>query len=164
MVFRTTVLGLLLVGAAGCSSSVMSGPIEFVHTFDGPSETSVWVATGEAIDEGLLCPSATGLLDALEDENGNVRTPEELDELRRGSTAFVSVAVEDMVCDDSSGNFALRITSQIDPDSAGGVDSTTWSIVGGAEYGGITGSGDTGSLQVQGGTTVLTGAGTMTTG
>lgn len=163
MAFRTTVLGLLLMSVAGCSSSALSGPIEFVHTFDGPSETSEWLATGEAIDEGLLCPSATGFLDAFEDENGNARTPEELDDLNHGSVTFVSVSVEEMVCDDGSGNFALRIINQVDPTGTGGVDSATWTVVGGAEYDGITGSGAIDTSQFQGSTAEFTGSGTVTT-
>ena len=162
MAFRSALVGLLLVVLGGCSSNSLSGPIEFVHTFDRPSETSTWAANGEAIDIGLLCQSATGFLPSFEDENGNVRTLEELEELNQGSVPFVSVSVEQMACNDGSGNFTLRFINQVDPTTAEGIVGVTWAIDGGAEYDDMAGSGSSELPQSRGNIIVWTASGTMT--
>jgi len=161
MALRSALVGLLFVALGGCASSGLSGPIEFVHTFDRPSETSTWSANGEAIDIGLLCSSATGFLPTFEDENGNVRTPDELEELNQGSVPFVSVSVEQMACDDGSGNFILRFINQVDPATVEGIVGVAWAIDGGAEYDDMTGSGSSELPQSQGNIVVWTASGTM---
>lgn len=164
MVFRSALLCLLLAVLPACTSGSTSEAIEFVHTFDGATETSVWTATGESIDNGFLCPAATGFLKGFEDEDGNTRTFEELAALNEGSDPFVSVSVESMVCDDDSGNFTLRFINQIDPSAAERLVSTTWTIAGGAEYEATDGSGNGAPPQSTGTTAVWTASGTLTTG
>ena len=75
---RLTILLSLLLVVVGCSSGSDSGDIAFEHMFDMPTETSVWTATGEAIDNSLLCPEATGAVQGFEDEDGAVRVPQDI--------------------------------------------------------------------------------------
>ena len=164
MVLRSALFCLVLAALTACTPSDTSEAVEFVHTFDGPTETSTWTATGEAIDNGYLCPEATGFLEGFEDENGNARTSEEVAALNAGAEPFVIVSVESQVCDDDSGNFALRFIDQIDPTTASGIVSTTWTVVGGAEYDSTEGSGDTVPPEPEGSTSVRTASGTLATG
>jgi hypothetical protein len=146
------------------SESPANGPVVFEHVFDRSSETSTWTATGEAIDNGLLCPAATGDLQGFEDENGNVRRPDEIGGLYEAGEPFVNVPVELMTCDDGSGEFALRLFNEIDPAIENGppLVASTWTITGGSGYGTMNGEGDAG-LPSEDGPKVLTeGAGTIT--
>ena len=115
MLRRFTFLVALLTLAVACSSGSDSGDIAFEYILDLPSETSVWTASGEVIDSGLLCPTAQGIIEGLEDENGNPRTPADVGALFEASEPFVSVSVELMTCDDDSGEFTLRFIHELDP-------------------------------------------------
>lgn len=160
-----TLMVSLMLLAAGCSSNSDASEITFEHVFDRPTETSVWTATGEAIDNELLCPQATGVIQGFEDENGAVRrVPEEIEALYEAGQPFVNVSVELMTCDDGSGVFTLRLSNEIDPAIAEGVPvvESTWSVTGGSGYDDIEGGGDNELPQEQGGTVTEIGTGTIT--
>lgn len=157
-------LASLLLLAAGCSSSSDSGEITFEHVFDMSTETSVWTATGEAIDSELLCREATGVVQGFEDEDGAVRMPEQIGALYETGEPFVNVSVESMTCDDGSGAFVLRFINEIDPAIVDGVPvvASTWTITGGSGYDTTEGSGDNGIPQEDGGMSTQNGTGTIT--
>ena len=159
-----TLLASLLLLAVGCSSSSESGEITFEHVFDVPTETSAWSATGEAIDDELLCPEATGIIQGFEDEDGAVQRPEEIGAFYEAGEPFVNVSVEFMTCNDGSGTFTLRIINEIDPAITEGVPvvESTWSITGGSGYDTIEGIGDNDLPQEDGGKSTQIGTGTIT--
>jgi len=78
-------LSLLLL-VVGCSAGSDSGDISFEHAYKVwvTPDTSVWTATGKAIDNDLFCPAANGTFERYEDEDGATRTSEELLALIRG--------------------------------------------------------------------------------
>lgn len=158
-----TLLSLLLLVAA-CSSSADSGDIAFEHRFDMPTETSVWTATGEAIDDGLLCPAATGILQGFETEDGEVRTPPDIGALYDAGEPFVNVSVELMTCDDGTGDFTLRFFNELDPSITDGppVVAATWTITGGSGSDTTNGEGDSELPQDDGTSSVYMGTGSIT--
>ena len=151
-------LSLLLL-VVGCSSGSDSGDISFEHVNNVwvTPETTVWTATGKAIDNDLFCPAANGTFERYEDEDGATRTSEEIQALIRAEEPFV--LVWSMTCDDGSGEFTLRInTPHLDSD-------WTWTITGGAGYDSTSGKGgielplddeDVGDLLVYRGTGAIT--------
>ena len=138
---------------------------EFEYAFDLSTEIGVWIATGEAIDSGLLCARATAIGGEFEDENGNIRAFEELDALNQGSERFVSVDAEQMECDDGSGNFTLRLINEVDPMKSDrhGIVATTWTITGGTGYDDVHGSGDSSLPEFLATSMELTASGSLTT-
>jgi hypothetical protein len=134
-------LSLLLV-VVGCSSGSGSGDIAFEHVraFEG---TSVWTATGEAIDDGLFCPAATGVLEGFEHEDGVAWTEDDSRSLFGGGEPFTIVSVESMTCDDGSGEFTLNFIDEVDPSEVPERDTKrTWTITGGSGYDTTSGEGD----------------------
>jgi hypothetical protein len=161
------ILSLTLVMVlTACSSASESGDVAFEYTFDMSTETGVWVASGEAIDNELICSQATAVGGEFEDENGNVRTFEELDALNQGSEPFVSVDAEEMECDDGSGSFTLRLINDVDltVEEAHGIVGTTWTITGETGYDGLEGEGDSAPPEFEGVEMALTGSGSVTNG
>ena len=161
---RRSVILLTLLLVAGCTSGGDSGDIAFTHAFDMPTETSVWAATGEAIDNDLLCSAATGMLQGFESEDGTSRMPEDIGSLYEAGDPFVNVAVESMTCDDGSGEFTIRLINEIDPTITGGVPVTasSWTITGGSGYDNTAGEGDNELPTEEGSTSVVEGTGTIT--
>jgi len=157
--------GLLLL-VAGCSSSSDSGEIAFEHVFDMPTENSVWTATGEAIDNDLLCQAATGVVQGFEDADGAVQTPEQIVAAYEAGEPFVNVAVESMTCEDGSGAFTLRFHNEIDPAITDGVPvvASTWTITGGSGYDTTEGDGNGELPEEQGQGSVQNATGTISTG
>ena len=167
MVHRSLVLLFALaVGLAACSSDSESSDIAFEYTFDMSSETGAWIASGEAIDNGLICSQATAVGGEFEDENGNIRTFEQLDALNQGSEPFVSVDAELMQCDDGTGSFTLRLINEVDPavEESHGIVGTTWTITGGTGYEDLEGDGGSDLPQFQDVQMALTGSGSVTAG
>lgn len=156
----------LLLAVVGCSSGSDSGDIAFEHVFYMPEGTSVWSATGEAIDNELLCSAATGILEGFEDEEGAVRRPEEIGALYEAGEPFVNVSVEKLTCDDGSGEFTLRFINDLDPTISDGppVVATTWTITGGAGYDSTEGDGEGELPEEQEQTSVQNATGTITKG
>jgi hypothetical protein len=157
------VLVVLMLPACSDSSDEV-GSIAFEDVFDQPSETSAWTASGEAIDNGLLCPAATGTLEGFEGENGEARGPDEIGELYEAGELFVNVSVELMTCDDGSGEFTLRLINEIDPAISDGVPvvASTWTITGGSGYDSTAGDGDSELPQEDGASSAIKGTGIIT--
>ena len=149
----------LFVLATGCASGSDAGDIAVDSGFCPSTEASVWTATGEAIDDGLLCAAATGVLEGFEDEDGGARTEDDLGSLFGAGEPFVSVSVDSMTCDDGSGEFTLRIINEVDPSKLDGTPilGSSWIITGGSGYDTTTGEG---SAEESG--TGLQGTGTLT--
>jgi hypothetical protein len=141
---RFMILLSLLLLVVGCSPGSDSADIAFNHGFDRSTEISWWTATGEAIDNDLLCSKATGVLEGFEDEDGAVRQPEEIGALHEAGEPFVNVSVELLTCDDGSGEFTLRFNNQLDPaiSNSPPVVASTWTITGGTGYVTTEGAGD----------------------
>lgn len=136
---RLSVVGLLMLLAyvlPACSSGDdEAASIAFEQSFDGAAQESLFAATGAAVEEDVMCPQATGSFVGNEDDDGNALTEEENAELYGGSERFVAVTVEEMVCDDGSGEFTLRIFTEIDPtDLDHAPETTRWTITGGVGY------------------------------
>jgi hypothetical protein len=140
------------------------GDIAFEHTLDMPSGTSVWTATGEAIDNDLFCSVATGVLDGFEDEDGAPRMPEDIEALFEAGEPFVNVSVESMSCGDAYANFELRFINEIDPSISDGepVTKVTWAITGGIGYDTTSGEGETEIPHADGDSFFYNGTGTIT--
>ena len=141
---RFMILLSLLLLVVGCSSGSVSGDIAFEHSLDMTTGTSVWTATGEAIDNDLFCSVATGVLKGFEDEDGAIRMPEDIEALFEAGEPFVNVSVESMSCDDAYADFELRFIDEIDPSISDGdrVAGVTWTITGGIGYETTSGEGD----------------------
>lgn len=151
---QLTFVGAVLLGAlfvAGCSSS-SDADVSFDYTFDLPSEVGAWAASGAAVDEGLVCPEAATVSGQFEDENGEIRTFEELDALNQGTEPFISVDAELMRCYDGSGEFTLRLINEVDPTSSAnhGIIGVTWTITGGTGYESLEGDGESDVLTFSG--------------
>lgn len=161
-----TLLVSLLLLLAGCSSRSDSGDVAFEHAFDMSNETSVWTATGAAIDNVLLCSAATGVIQGFEDQEGAVQTPDQIMALYEAGEPFVNVSVESMTCDDGSGTFTLRVINTIDPTISDGIPVTAsrWTITGGAGYDTTQGDGDAELPEEQGQVSFQTASGTISTG
>ena len=120
-------------GASGGSTSTEAdvAAISFEQSFDGPTQVSKFAASGQAVDEGLICAEATGAFVGNEDADGNTLTEEENAALYRGSERFVAVTVEEMTCDDGSREFVFRVFTEIDPaDPDYAPANTEWTITG----------------------------------
>ena len=165
MLRRSLLLMCMLLLIAACSSTTESGDIAFESIFDMPTRTSIWTATGDAIDDGLLCASATSPGESFEDENGVVRTIEDIMGLYEVGEPFVNVSVELMTCDDDSGQFHLRLIQEIDPSITDDVPVTasSWTITGDTGYENTTGEGDSELPREEGATAITEGNGTVTT-
>ena len=157
-------LGLVVLVAAACSSdSPDSASISFEQSFDGPTQVSLFAATGEAIDEGLICPGATGTFVGNEDADGNALSEAENAALYNGSERFVAVTVEEMTCDDGSGDFVFRVFTEIDPtDPDYAPENAEWTITGVTGYASTEGEGETSLPEIRDdGLFVWTGSGTI---
>lgn len=163
---RFMILSSLLLLIAGCSSGSDSGGIAFTHVFDNPTETAVWTATGEAIDNELLCPAATGVIEGFENEDGDVQGPEDIEALYEAGEPFTNVSVELLTCDDGSGDFTLRFINELDPALFIGppIVASAWTITGGTGYDTTEGDGDSELPVDQGLISVQSATGTITNG
>jgi hypothetical protein len=161
---RFMILLILLLLVVGCSSGSDSGDIAFEHSLDMPSGTSVWSATGEAIDSDLFCSAATGVLEGFEDEDGAARMPEDIEALFEAGEPFVNVSVESMSCETAYADFELRFINEIDPSITDGepVTKVTWAITGDVGYDTTSGQGDNEIPYVDGDSFIYNGTGTIT--
>ena len=141
-----------------------TGPIVFEHVLDMPTGTSVWTATGEAVDNDLFCSAATGVLEGFEDEDGATRMPEDIEALFEAGEPFVNVSVESMSCEDAYADFELRFINEIDPSISDGepVTGVTWTITGGIGYETTSGEGDNEIPHADGDSFFYNGTGTIT--
>ncbi len=134
---------------ASCSFGSESVDVAFEHVSDVSPGPSVWSASGEAIDTGLLCPTATGVFGGFEDEDGNPRTAQEIGtlferSLFERSDRLVIVGVHLMTCVDGSGEFTLRFINDTDP-SIFDTDPSfeaAWTITGGSGFDNREGDGE----------------------
>lgn len=144
-------LGLaLLVVVAGCSSGDVAS-VTFSHPQEGTGEIGVTVtASGEAVDQGLVCPESTQSTPRLYDMSGEEISEsdwfEMFDAAMDGGTVAEMVDRRVWTCSDGSGSFDMAHETRFDFsvfDFDGQQDVGTWDIEGGTgSYSGLSGSGD----------------------
>lgn len=144
-------LGLaLLVAVAGCSSGDVAS-VTFTHPQEGAGEVGVTVmASGEAVDQGLVCSESTQSTPRLYDMSGEEIY--ESDWFEMFDAAMDAGTVAEMIdrrvwtCSDGSGSFEMAHETRIDFSSfdlEGQQDVGRWKIEGGTgSYSGLSGSGD----------------------
>ena len=118
-----------LVGPVGAASPQHVTIVSHV-TFNpnGPNYGD-FVATGDAVDSGLICESGTFVDTAIRFAGG---------QSNRG--IFQLQVVKEFTCDDGSGTFAVKLQIQANFDT--GIESFTWVVIRGTgDYASLHGSG-----------------------
>ena len=139
-------VALVLPGQLGgdtASSGDEAGRIAFAVT-NTVEDKPLFAANGPAVEAGLICGTATGRWRQAEDSEGNVLEDWQITELWNRGTPHVYADVFDMLCDDGSGSFTLRIFGEIDPSDPDYSPETaehTWTITGRSNYEGLSGEG-----------------------
>jgi hypothetical protein len=162
------VVGVLVVLVVGCGGDASGGSdVEIVPQADFETETFTFTASGDAVDEGLMCDSGTWLWLGNETVDGEAMPNSMIEELVQAGDDFEMVVVSELDCEDGSGSIVVAERSTVDasnPGYAGEPGSTvgTWVVrsgsIGGATIGG---SGDIisgGDIQVSGEQSRLTGS------
>ena len=138
-----TVLALwvaAVLGLASCSDDT----VDAVVVFDmEPTPGQPWVASGELVDAGRICPSGDRQIVGLSFPDGTPMTIDQLVELYEaawetgGSPQDVArIGLEEYVCDDGSGTFTVSEAFNGNP-----ADPGTGEVVSGTgAYGGLTGT------------------------
>lgn len=123
--------------------------ITFEVTSYPETAESEWVATGAAVDEGLLCPqaAATGM-DEFEYPDGSELTVAELEQLNNVPEPFSYVAIAEYVCADGTGLFTIRAINDVE-DPTTFTLTMTWQLQGGDGYEGVTGEGQNDDLSFE---------------
>lgn len=146
---------------AACGSGTEASTVELTWPIGEPNATVT--LSGEAVDEGIVCDSATLARLGFEDLEGNVLTMEEVDAIAAESTDFVWY--DELTCMDGSGGWVI-LGEQLTAMSAmdmGGVNeaATRWTVERGTgDYESLTGEG---SDTVDFAAGVVTSAGEMQT-
>ena len=166
------VLGVLVVLVVGCGAdSSGSWDVEIVPQADFETETFTFTASGEAVDEGLMCDSGTWLWLGNETVDGEPMPDSMIAELVQAGEDFEMVVVNEFDCENGSGSIVVAERHRVDasdPGYAGEPGSIvgTWVVRSGSIDGApVGGSGDTisgGDIQVSGEQSWL--AGSLTTG
>lgn len=153
--FRLTCHGLVLAVAVGaCSLDVggiefhLEGPSGFTQPQEAASTT--FTATGQPVDDGVVCSSGTTTIDHLESIEGETIGGE-------AWTEMFDAAMEDgdnvelytfhgFECADGSGGFSMKVHHRFDLagfEPEGEQDVGSWEIEGGTgSYSDLSGSGD----------------------
>lgn len=162
------VLGVLVVLVAGCGGDASGGlDVEIIPQADFGTDTYTFTASGEAVDEGLMCDSGTWSWLGNETVDGEEMPNSMIDELVRAGEDFEMVVVNEFDCEDGSGSIVVAGRSTVDasnPGYAGEPGSTvgTWVVRSGSiDAAPIGGSGDIvsgGDIQVSGEQSWLTGS------
>lgn len=155
-------LVLALIG--GCSAS---GDLDlaFESTFDFNTQTGEWVFTGEAVDEGIVCPEATGEPAGIEDPDGNPLAFNEVGAMiTAGDQEFTAVFIDQLECVDGTGGMTLRHSNTYTPEAGDMVATTTWDLTGTGGHDGLTGEGDEAPQDSPDGTMKAEGTGVARTG
>ena len=158
---RLALVLLLLVLVAGCSSGE-SGDLDlaFENSFDFNTQIGEYVFSGEAVDEGVVCPTATGEPAGIEDPEGNPLTFNEVGSMiTAASEEFTAVFVDELECVDGSGGMTMRHHNAYTPEGGEMVMTATWDMIGTGGHDGLTGEGDAEPQDPQGNTMVNLGTG-----
>jgi len=149
------VLLTVVVVTAGCTSDESKDmDISFETRYYSATAQNDWVATGTAVDEGVICASATGTGGHFENTDGSELTEAELGRLNDGTDPFTWVGIGEFRCDDGSGSFSMRTVFEAE-NPAAFLLSSTWELEGGENYGGVSGEGEDESFWTEGAPVVL---------
>jgi hypothetical protein len=145
---------LLVVSAAACSLDIggiefhLEGPEEFTH----PQEQAAipFTATGQPVDDGVVCSSGTVTIDHLESLDGETITAEDwadtFDTVMEDAGTVELDTFQDFECGDGSGGFSMKVHHKFDLASfefEGEQDVGSWRIENGTgSYSDLSGSGD----------------------
>ena len=136
----------IVMVAAGCSSGSGGLPVEISTVSDSDSPEMSFTASGEAVDQGVLCASGTGEWTGNRTIDGDPLSDEAMAELFDGGEVYTIIVGHEYVCADGSGTFVVDTYPEIDPslDQDVPVTSVDWEITGGTgDYASLTGSGET---------------------
>ena len=133
------VIGVLVTACSGASDL----SVEIVELADRATEEYTFVASGEAVDGGVLCASGSWVWTGNRDTDGDPMPDAAIGAMFDEGEPFTMVVGHDYTCDDGSGSFTVdtyvELDPNVDPPDVGG----TWEIPGGTDgYASITGSGD----------------------
>jgi hypothetical protein len=132
---------------ASCSSTESELSVEIVDTVRPDQSGATFTASGEAVEEGVVCAAGESLWLGNLAVDGEPLSDEAMNELYTSGDAYSIVVQHEYVCDDGSGSFMLDATPVIDPSleetQDAPVASSSWVITGGTgPYESLTGSGD----------------------
>lgn len=108
--------GLLALGA--CSSDDEAGDalgLELVTAADFDAEVYTFDASGESVEEGLMCSAGAWIWHGNETPGGDVFTDEALAGLWDAGEPFEMVVVNEYECEDGSGSIVVAEQSTVDP-------------------------------------------------
>ena len=120
---------LLVIGLVGAASATPPSGIQFeVETTSiGPGEISPFIASGPAVDAGLMC-DAGNTIDVFGKVSGF-----------QSGRGFNIQLVKQFTCDDGSGDFMVKLQVRI----VDTVDTFNWNIIGGTgDYEDLHGTGN----------------------
>jgi hypothetical protein len=155
---RIALVTVLLLSAAACSSTsefaveftVTNLPEAELSQVDGgctetatpPCIFGAFTVTGEAVDEGIVCPAGNVWFVDNETPDGDPLTHEQIAAQVDAGEIFPIVNVHDYECTDGSGVIDLKTTINFDP-AIMDMDSATWSVDSGTgAFANLTGSGE----------------------
>lgn len=144
---RSTVVvavGLLAVGACGSDDGAEEFDFDLMPSGDFDAEIYTFEASGDAVEEGLMCAEGDWLWVGNETTDGEVMTDQMLDDLSEAGEPWEMVTVNEFACDDGSGSIVVanRHTVDLDDLRTGEVIGT-WTVRSGEVDGTvITGNGD----------------------
>ena len=138
-------VGLLTFGACSSDDEAKDLSVEIATTADFDAEVYTFEASGESVDEGLMCSAGAWIWQGNETPDGEVLTDMALGELWEVGEPFEMVVVNEYQCDDAAGSIVVAEQSTLDPadpDKAGEVIGS-WTVRSGEIDGAaITGEGE----------------------
>jgi hypothetical protein len=141
------VLAGLLVAMAACSGSSDPLAVQITGALGPPTDPAA--VSGEAVDDGIVCDSATFAELYFVDLDGKVLSDEEAEQLKQveletGEMAF-SAKYDEWTCTDGSGSFVMAGNGTLAPadyDFEGANEVATWNVDSGTgDYEKLTGTG-----------------------
>jgi hypothetical protein len=128
---------------AACGSGSEASTVELTRPMGEPNATVA--LSGEAVENGIVCDSATVARLGFEDLEGNAMTGEEVDAIAGESTDFVWY--DELTCEDGSGSWVVlgeQLTAMSEMDMGGvNEDATRWTVERGTgDYENLTGEGN----------------------
>ena len=137
-------IGLLALGACSSDDGAEEFSFELTEIADFDVEVYTFEASGDSVEEGLMCAAGDWVWHGNETTDGEVMTDQMLHELSEGSDPWEMVVVSEYVCADGSGSITVanRHTVDLDADRSGEVIGS-WTVRAGEVDGtAIDGSGD----------------------
>ena len=152
-------LGLLAVMLVGCGSGSPAGlSLELEPQADFEAETYTFTASGEAVEDGVMCDSGAWIWVGNETADGEAMPGSMIEEMVQAGGDFTMVVINEFACEDGSGSIVVAEQSTIDASNPAYTDPGarvgTWVVRSGSINGDrIEGGGDViggGDMQVSG--------------